>query len=151
MKRLSVLLVLVVVLVVAFVMPTHETNKGYYLYPAIGYTGTGADLPSGEMVEFAVNCVIFFKGVKTQDMIPTSDQVIDADKCTVRRFTLSEIYAIRITYHVRIFIRHSTLYLWNGELLVESLEWIGNSKNSWAQYKCFDESGGWSIGFYVKA
>jgi len=148
-KRLVILLLL---LMVVSVTPTHAVDEQYYLYPAIGYIGVGTDLPSGEMVEWIIDCTVFFEEVEMQNMIPTSDSIIDKDKYIARSFTLLEMSDVRISYRVHFFIHRSTLYLWNGELIVDeqTLEWIDSDRNySWAQYKCFDVSGDWSIGFYA--
>jgi len=148
MKRMIPLLLLV--LMVASVTPAHAVND-YYLYPAISYVGDINDLPVGEKLGWTFDCTIFFKGVKIQDMLPTSDSVIDGDKHTIRSFTLSEMNDIRITYYVRAFLHLSTEYLWDGELLVaeQTIEEIDYGRGSWAQYKCHDVSGNWSIGFYA--
>lgn len=119
MKRLRVLLVLVVVLVVASVVPTYETNKGYYLYPTINYVGDITNLPTGETVEWDFGCTIFFKGVKIEEVTPISSVVLDKDRHTARSFTLSEIFNINIVYYVRIYIHLCTVYLWNVELVVD--------------------------------
>lgn len=152
MKRMVALLLLV--LMVASITPIHAVNESYYLYPAIGYIGASTDLPAGEMVEWTVDCTIFFKGVKMQDMIPSLGNIInDDDEYTMQSFTLSEMCAVHITYTIRALIRFSIEYLWNGELCVDgqAIEKIDRDKHSWAQYKCFDVSGDWSMGFYASA
>ena len=148
MKRLIILLLL---LMMVSVTPTHAVDEQYYLYPAIGYIGVSTDLPSGEMVEWVIDCTIFFEEIEMQDMIPTSDSIIDKDKYIARSFTFLEMFNVRISYCVRFFIHHSTLYLWNGELVVDeqTIEEMPYDEDSWVQYKCWDVSGDWSIGFYA--
>ena len=149
MKQSIVLLLLV--LMVVSVTPAHASDESYYLYPFVGYYGVGTALPGGELVEWTIECTIFFKGVKMQDMIPSSGNVIDDDIYTAQSFTLFEIFDISITYYVRASIYFSTEYLWSGRLSVDrqNFEKIDSDGDSWVQYKCFDALDGWSIGFYV--
>ena len=149
MRPLIALLLLI--LMVMSVTPTYVSDESYYLYPFIGYMGVGTNLPAGKMVEWTIDCVISFKGVKIQDMIPSAGNVIDDDIYTAQSFTLSEIFDISIRYCIRASLHLSTLYLWNGELCVDeqTIEEIDHDRDSWAQYKCFDILDGWSIGFYA--
>lgn len=149
MKWLIVLLLLV--LIIVSVTPSQTSDESYYLYPTVNPIGASIDLPAGEMVEWAITCTVFFKGVKMQDMASSSGIVIDKDKYTSQSFTLSEMQDVHITYTVRAFIRLSTVYLWNGELYVDGqpIKKMPYGEDSWAQYKCFDVSGCWSIGFYA--
>jgi len=150
MKRIIILVLLV--LMVVPIAPTYVVDESYYLYPCIGYYGVGTALPSGELVEWTIECTIFFKGVKMQDMIPSSGNHIDDDIYTAQSFTLSEIFDISITYYVRASIHFSTEYLWSGRLFVDgqNIEKIGSDRDSWAQYKCVDVLDDWSIGFYAE-
>lgn len=151
MKQLVVLLLLV--LMTLSIVPSYTSDENYYLYPAVGYVGVSTDLPAGETVEWAIACTVFFKGAKIQDMVPTSGIIIDDNKYIARSFILSEMRDVHITYTVRAFIRLSTVYLWNGELNVDgqTIKKMPCGEDSWAQYKCFDTLGNWSIGFYAVA
>lgn len=151
MKRLITLLLLV--LMIVSITSVHASDESYYLYPCIGYYGVSTALPSGELVEWTIKCNICFKGVKMQDMIPSSGNVIDDDIYTAQTFTLSEMFDVSITYYVHAVNHLSIEYLWNGELFVneQTIEKIDRDRDTWAQYKCFDISDDWSMGFYAVA
>ena len=144
---------LLLVLMVMSVTPAHVSDESYYLYPFIGYVGTSNDFPAGEMIEWAFDCAIFFKGIEIQKMIPATDQNFDVDKCTIQSFTLFEMSDIYITYTARAFTCLSTEYLWNGQLYVDehTIGKIKLDRDAWAQYKYFDISDGYSMGFYAVA
>ena len=147
MKRLIILLLLVLMMV--SVAPAHTTDESYYLYPAINYVGDSADLPAGEMVEWTVECTIFFKGIEVQEMVPSMGNTLDADKCTIQSFTLSEMFGIHITYTIYVFIRSSIEYLWNGQLNVDEQTIEEYDHDYWVQYRCLDISDDWLMELYA--
>ena len=149
MKRLVVLLLLI--LMVVSIVPSHTSDESYYLYPAIGHPGDGTELPAGEFIEWTIDCIVFFEEVEIQRMTPTWDGIIDDDKYVVRSFSLFEISDVGMVYYVQASFHLSIEYWWTGELYVneQTIRKMPYGEDSWAQYKCFDMLDGWAIGFYV--